>query len=427
VSRLAQIEAALQASWDRETLEVYADALQASEDPRGSLIAFALASRPLSPEHVRERDQLLEEWLGGFRHEGRSWIFARSGFVSAHFWELASVTSFLASHLAPFLLRVSVNLDPAECSTALDALASRSHPWCIELGIKFWGLPRDAVPISPEIIERVAEAMPRVTTLHVRGQRVLHTPIPPQIEKLELEHPRGLIGRLPMPEVAELVLPFVYLRGPGREVSDLLHPHTFPGLCRLDLEQNEGHLSDVLAVLEHVEAIDRLSWLRLPSLRGEGDVRRVRDLLERAPDLVIDIARSHRPLRHLVPIDEPRIRVPDPVPCAPADTMTEPETLLVAIPGWDRAFRFHVGALASNTEYCYAAFSSEQQAALTALWERIPALGAAPIGFPAAAMARVVETMMLTDLDAQVGIEPWQELEDVLREGPCAVMISRPG
>jgi hypothetical protein len=43
VSRLAEIEAQLRARWDRETLEIYADALQVQDDPRGFLIAFAIA------------------------------------------------------------------------------------------------------------------------------------------------------------------------------------------------------------------------------------------------------------------------------------------------------------------------------------------------------------------------------------------------
>ena len=134
----------------------------------------------------------------------------------------------------------------------------------------------------------------------------------------------------------------------------------------------------------------------------------------------------HRPLRHLVPIDEPRIRVPAPVPCAPHDAMEGADDLLaVSIPGGDRAFELSIGALAYNTQSFYTAFSSEQQAALTALWDRLPALGATPVGFPGAAMARVAETMMLTDCDSQIGIEPWGELERVLRGLPCAVMIAR--
>lgn len=423
-SRLEEIEAELQVCWDRETLEVYADALQASGDPRGSLIALAIAGVRDTPELAGQRDQLVAAWLGGFEHGSPGWMTAHTGFVSIQFSTLPSVTAFLASHLAPFLRRVCIFLDPAECAAALEALASRVHPWCIELEIHFT-LHRDAVPIPPAIVERLAEAMPRLATLRLDGPRVLHTPIPSSIERLVLD-PRALIGRLPMPAVTELVLPFIHVYAPGSVVAGLLHPQTFPGLRRLDLDQNEGHLGDLLAVLERIEGLDRLAWLRLPSLRGEGDVRRVRDLLARAPALVIDIARAHRPLRHLAPIDEPRIRVPAPVPCAPPDAMEGAnDRLAVSVPGCDRAFELHIGALAYNTESCYTAFSSEQQAALTALWDRLPALGATPVGFPGAAMARVAETMMLTDCDAQLGIEPWGELEQVLRGLPCAVMISR--
>jgi hypothetical protein len=426
-SRLEEIEATLQARWDRETLEVYADALQASGDPRGSLIALALAHAGGrdTPELVRQRDQLVAAWLGDFRLERPGWLDAHTGFVSIHLSTLDSVTAFLASHLAPFLRRIRLFLRPAECAAALEALASRRHPWCIELEIQFNASHDDAVPIPPAIIERIAEAMPRLATLCLYGARVLHTPTPPSIERIVLD-PRALIGRLPMPAVTELVLPVLHLRGLGPEVADLLHPQTFPGLRRLDLEQNEGHLGDVLAMLERVVALDRLTWLRLPSLRGEEDVRRVRDLLARAPALVIDIARSHRPLQHLAPLDEPRIRVPAPVPCPPPDDMESANHhLAVSVPGHDGVFELSIGALAYNTEGYYTEFSSEQQAALAALWERIPALRARPVGFPGAAMARVAETMMLTDCDSQIGIEPWGELEQVLRGLPCAVMISR--
>ncbi|HWO17572.1 MAG TPA: hypothetical protein VNO30_02310 [Kofleriaceae bacterium] len=424
-SRLEQIEAALQARWDRETLEVYADALQAAGDPRGSLIALALSGVRDTPALVRQRDQLVAAWLGGFELERPSWLIAHTGFVSLQFYTLPSVTAFLASHLAPFLRRVRLFMPPAECAAALEALASRVHPWCVELEIQFNALHSEAVPIPPAIVEQLAEAMPHLATLRLDGVRVLHAPIPPSIERLVLD-PRALIGRLPMPAVTELVLPSLHLRGPGSAIAELLHPQPFPGLRRLDFEQNEGHLGDVLAVIERVEALDRLSWLRLPSLRGEGDVRRVRDLLARAPALVIDMARAHRPLWHLAPRDEPRIRVPAPVPCAPPDAMEGAnDRLAVSVPGCDRAFELYIGLLAYNTESYYATFSSEQQAALTALWDRIPALGATPVGFPGAAMARVAETMMLTDCDAQLGIEPWGELEQVLRGLPCAVMIAR--
>jgi hypothetical protein len=229
-----------------------------------------------------------------------------------------------------------------------------------------------------------------------------------------------------MPVVVELDLPHIRFRGPWRDYADLLHPHTFPGLRRLSFEQNEGHLGDVLEVLEHAAMTKQLTWLRMPSLRGEDDVRRVRALLDRTPDLVVELARSHRPLRGLLPADEPRIRVPAPVPCAPIDVMERAaDYLVISIPGWNRTFELHIGTLACNTESCYAVFSSEQQAALTALWDRLPALGPTPISFPAAAMARVVETMMLTDPDAQIGFEPWKELGDVLAQSPCAVTIAR--
>jgi hypothetical protein len=268
--------------------------------------------------------------------------------------------------------------------------------------------------------------MPRLTKLRLLSRRLLHAPLPPQIETLELEFPQALVGGAPMPAVTEVILPFVHSRAPWREYAELLHPHRFPGLRRLDFETNEGHLGDVLAALEHLEAIERLSWLRLPSLRVEGVVRRVRDLLERAPDLAIEIARSHRPLQHLVPTDEPRIRVPDPVPNEPSDAMEGGESfLVVSIPGWNRRFEFYMPILSYNTEECYAQFSSEQQAALSALWDRIPTLGARPVGFPAAAMERVAETMMLTDCDAQIGVEPWEELLKVLRQSPCSVTIAR--
>jgi len=81
-SRLEEIEGALQARWDRETLEVYADALQASGDPRGSLIALALAGGRDTPELVRQRDQLVAAWLGDFRLERPGWMTAHTGFVS---------------------------------------------------------------------------------------------------------------------------------------------------------------------------------------------------------------------------------------------------------------------------------------------------------------------------------------------------------
>ena len=426
MDRLAEIEAEIQAGWDRDTLDVYADALQASGDPRGTLIA--LAGRPSTPELIRTRDRFEAAWLGEFQLARPSWMATHTGFVSTSFRDLAGATSFLSSHLAPFLLRVEVMAPPDECAAILDALASRVHAWCIELTIGFTGLHREAVPVPSEIIDRIAEAMPRVTTLRLRERHLLHAPLPSQIEKLVLESPRALVGRPRMPAVTELILPSIHHHERRREGIDLLRPQTFPGLRRLDFKDNEGHIGDVLALLEHVEALDRLSWVRLPSLRSEREVRRVRDLLARAPGLVIELARSHRPLAHLLPMGAPRIRVADPVPCPPYDSFEGVHDLLdVVVPGSAQPFDFYISSLAYHTETHYSSFSSEQQAALTALWDRIPALGAPPVGFPAAAMERVVEAMMATDLDAQMGFAPWEALGEVLRRLSCAVMISRRG
>jgi hypothetical protein len=66
VGKIDDVEAALAASWDREHRAVYGDALAASGDPRGELIAIDLHVETHGPsEELTARKQaLIEAWLG---------------------------------------------------------------------------------------------------------------------------------------------------------------------------------------------------------------------------------------------------------------------------------------------------------------------------------------------------------------------------
>src|SRR5436190_21372831 len=81
-----ELEAALLARWDRATLLVYADALQAAGDPRGELIALDVerAAKGYTDELATRRRKCLYEWLGGVAILGRPWHEAsfRDGFAT---------------------------------------------------------------------------------------------------------------------------------------------------------------------------------------------------------------------------------------------------------------------------------------------------------------------------------------------------------
>jgi len=389
-----ELEAALQASWNRETLDVYADTLQADGDPRGALIAMALAGTPDAPRLRARREQLVAAWVGDFVVESPNIVTADTGFITASFSTLGGLQAFMRSHLAPYLRRVDL-WDP--CNELVVALATAPHRWCADLGIGGAHRPVDIVAHLPSLT--------RLRLSH--STQVVR--VPPSVKRLELGSGTGSIE--PFVHVEELALCAAF-------DAALVHPW----LRLLDLGDGEERNDEVFALCDQLAGDRWPATLRLPSLRTATDVKRVRAIITRRPAVEIEIARSHRPLRELV-FDHPRVRFASPVPCPPSSSFAIGDQIVITFPG--QRFELMTANIAANTEWYFAKVSSEQQAALSALWTTIPALTARPVGFPGAAMERVAETIQM-DFEWLIGTTNWEEVRRALAaQQPCTVMLSR--
>src|SRR5262249_13136017 len=154
-----------------------------------------------------------------------------------------------------------------------------------------------------EVVAAVATAAPHLEELTLVGESILASPGLPSVRTLRLTGTAALvIGGSPMAHVEEIDLAFRYRfaqEAPAR-LAALVNPRTFPALWRLDLSRNEYVYPTTLAsnvgvfpFLREVEKLERIRWLRLPSLRTAADVAAMRELLESCPQLHVEVARSY--------------------------------------------------------------------------------------------------------------------------------------
>jgi hypothetical protein len=123
--RIAKLEAALQDTFDREHLAVYADALQARGDPRGELIAIDLHidAHGSTAELAARRGELIAAWLGNFA--ASRVVRVRYGFVHVANVSPAEIGPVLASPAGAHLRCIEVYGLGARLLEVLAALAAK--------------------------------------------------------------------------------------------------------------------------------------------------------------------------------------------------------------------------------------------------------------------------------------------------------------
>nr|MBA2544175.1 hypothetical protein [Deltaproteobacteria bacterium] len=246
------LEAALLASWDRETLAVYADHLQAQGDPRGELIALdlELATRS-SPELVARRTSLMTGWLGRLvpSNPHTPWIgdSFRFGFVDNLVLEgeedaTGRLEQVLASPLAPYLKRVTLRGDTAHISAMLRGLSCTTHAWLSQLAVRAWGQP----VVEQAIVDGLIAVTPALSTLDVHGHDVFSTFAHPSLRRLRITGHGALPGMFdehaPMVGVEALDLALDEPADQERWTDPPLQPIArlcLPALRKLDLSRNE--------------------------------------------------------------------------------------------------------------------------------------------------------------------------------------------
>jgi uncharacterized protein (TIGR02996 family) len=248
----AQLEAALAAAWDRDTLAVYADYLVERGDPRGELIAIDLQLEQRStPELVVRRASLLTAWLGRMVPSDPHvpWIgdSFRLGFVEDLVLDGADpdaatrLATMLASPLAPYLKCVTVRGDLEHVASTVRMLARERHRWLVELRLECHTSIEDGEVLDAACGEALIAATPRLARLEVSGSRVLATFPHPALRQLRVSGSHALPAMFDddsLATVTELdyafAAPSLYVE--MREIPPLV----MAGLRRLDLSRNDS-------------------------------------------------------------------------------------------------------------------------------------------------------------------------------------------
>jgi hypothetical protein len=390
VASTSDLEAALQARWDLETLAVYADALIARGDPRGEVVALDLhiAEHGSTPELEQTRRDLLFAWLGGDELCGRAWRPQDFRFGLLEDFGITSdtqhtaeerVAALLACPAGSWLRGLGFLTSAAHLAASLELLATRRLPWLRRLSID---QVDEAGPVPPAIVNAFVAATPYLEELALEGVRVLASPVHPHVRTLRLVGGEALVvGRAAMPQVSKLELVLVD-REPSelRDLAALVNPRLFPGLSHLDLSRNEysyptgnRHNRPVFPFVFAIEAFERVTQLRLPSVRSDDDARAVLELLARYPRLEVTIARTYKQTL-LDDVDDPRLHVAPPRRWLPRDVVSSREALTITLPG---AYGDEL-ALASCIEHLERAFDAmapDARTAWNAVWDFLAELG----------------------------------------------------
>ena len=344
-----ELEDALHARWDRETLLVYADALQAAGDPRGELIALDLeiAERGTTPELAIRRRKRLYEWLGGSTIAGRPVHEAsfRDGFVDDFYVthdRNTGVTGYLdalfASRAGRFVRGLTIAVGGlVQLREAFAVLVREPRRWLERIELRVVEADR---PIGEPLVRALIAATPRLHTLAINDTGAIAAFPHPNVRHVITESPRlALVQTIPNVETLDLVLD-----SDDREDNEagytpdvLAGIHTLPSLRVLDLSRNEPAYppaaSDGIYPFVRWLPLATLERVRLPSLRTPQQAQLLGETIDLAPTTQFEIARSYdRHTTLLATINHPRLALPVPFTWPPPDTLSSREALTITVP-----------------------------------------------------------------------------------------------
>jgi hypothetical protein len=284
------LEAALLSSWDRDTLTVYADHLQAEGDPRGELIALDLQIEATGNNVLlsKRRTSLVFAWLGSLvpvDDVHASWVgdSLRFGFVEdLHFSgaranAVARLEQAFESTAGPYVRALSMIGTADELSAALAVVARYEHRWLTKLTITGF----HHAPVAPQIAADAFQAMPNLATLELHRPAAFANLSHPGIRRLVIEGRETYVALgddAAFAAVEALVLdlgpqPYdeyggeVYYPDPPDEAAPVpaLPRVAFPVLRRLEIG---GAFADALVFLRSFDARAQVQILRIAHLRS---------------------------------------------------------------------------------------------------------------------------------------------------------------
>jgi hypothetical protein len=463
------LEANLAASFDRDTLAVYADELQSLGDPRGELIALDLQieahADPANParryryapaELVARRATLLETWLRALvpSDPTRGWIgdHVRFGFLDnlelgAHTTEERDrLLAILASPVGPYVRGVTIRGATSDLAKTLAVLARMDHPWLARLTLH----KRRAGPTVPDDLEaRIIAATPRLTRLELSGHRAFDRFAHPALRELRVDGRASLAGvsTRAFAGVTLLDLAFgsqddelVYLADEDdnagvpddtSELAKLLTTEHLPALRRLDLSRNEppaepdvydedadiydGLGNDFAAGVDPFELIcilpvrRQLTHLILPALRTEQDFTRLSDAVAAMPALAcVEVARGHYYRAPALPHATARFVRPPAWPWPAPASIRPGEALRIVVPGSRSGDLVGLADAVAVMERHFEDLPADARYAWTRLWLFVGELALdREQRFAADVLVDALESCELT--------AGWRELRDELR------------
>jgi hypothetical protein len=177
-ARLAELEAALAASFDRAQLAVYGDYLQSLGDPRGELIAIDLHVAEHGPDErsTARKNLLVGEWLGA----DASWVRVEDGFLAL------GLSSMTFDYLVPrFVVQHAdhvrwIRIARETIREALAALNELAFPWLQRLALE--ELRDDA---QLDLLDRVLAKLPTNAEIVVERAYAGYLPtriLPPRVK-----------------------------------------------------------------------------------------------------------------------------------------------------------------------------------------------------------------------------------------------------
>lgn len=456
------LEAALLASWDRETLAVYADHLQGLGDPRGELISLdlELATRT-TPELVQRRTSLMTAWLGRLvpSNPHTPWVgdTFKFGFVDdlrleEHDEAEVRLAQVLASPLAPYLKRVTIVGSAPHVATMLTALAGdHEHPWLTELAVRV----EAAGPVAPEAVTRFIAATPSLQRLDVYGVQVFAEFPHPGVQRLRVTGGNAIAGLFndgdPMLGVRELDLAFDLPDAGYGAASGPIGALELPALRVLDLSRNEpearrmpytdedydgyededpppdAQVPSALEALARQPIRKQLTHLKLPSIRSRQELERLELVASQMPALEeIEIVRAHYfKLPAKLATTTARFVRPAGWPWPAVAEIPEGDMLCVKVPGSFGDETIRVADAAAVMERRFEDLDADARYAWTRFWAFVDELGKLTWKsnpkvdstktwtdertFPAALMVQALDAC---DVGGSGG---WREFREVLR------------
>lgn len=239
------LEDAIRRGWDRDAIEVYADHLQRTGDPRGELVSIDLAiDQGSTPELVARRRELIAEWFGDEVPAGA----VRYGFVEIDASGMGPGSQLAAALKGPggaYIRSVTLAGARDELQPALRAIAGEQRPWLTSLTIRMWNEDPRAPLFDVKATTELFAAMPHLTSLVLEGRSILGGAVHSNVESMTLTGYDALPIAAVWPKLRSIDFAFhcqyekEHADPAVSFIANVLQPRFVPSLEHLDFSRNE--------------------------------------------------------------------------------------------------------------------------------------------------------------------------------------------